>query len=69
MPDVAAKRARYHLCMAENGIQKALAQGISDDEIVVTIMRESNVDEEQARQILSMEKDEPRENWDDVLPA
>ena len=54
--------------MAENAIQKAIERGISDDEIIVTIMRETRVDEEQARQILAQEKGLPREEWDDNLP-
>jgi hypothetical protein len=55
----------------ESAIQDALASGVPDEEIVATIMRETNSDETTARQILAMEKGLPREEWDDVitLPA
>jgi len=53
--------------MSANAIEEALASGVPDEEIVALIMRESDVDETTARQILAMEKGEPREEWDDVV--
>lgn len=66
--DGAAKRLRYDLSMEpENAIQAALAKGVGDEDIVATIMRETNVDEVTARQILAMEKGRPPAEWDDVV--
>lgn len=50
-------------------IDAAIAAGTDDDEIVAEIMRDARCDEVMARSILSREKGEPQENWDDcVLP-